>query len=103
MSLITPTKAVAASVAAYGEVVLLSASATKIAGTLANRRAVSIQNNGPNGIRVGFDQNVTATTGMLVPAGSSWSLEIDETVELWGIALTVDQVSGAATNWAETA
>jgi hypothetical protein len=66
---------------------------------LANRRAIEIQNNGPNPIYCTVDGSapVATTNGRWILAAAAWSLDAGPAVVVKCIAGTAAQVSGAAT------
>lgn len=67
--------------------------------TLANRKAIEIQNNGPNTIYCTVDGSapVATTNGRWILSGGAWSLDAGSNVAIKCIAGTAAQVSGAAT------
>ncbi len=98
------TVSMAATSGAYGEVaVQTSATAVPTTG-LAGRRSVSINNNGPNEIRCGFNNSVTTSTGTAVAANGGYvSWDITDAVTVYCIAKTANQSAAAATNYTEIA
>lgn len=87
----------------YGEV-LVATTATAVPTTgLAGRRAVLVQNNGPNEMRCGSNSSVTTSTGIALYAnGDSGTFRCsDAACTVYCIAKTANQVSGAASNYFE--
>lgn len=83
---------------AFGEVAVDNVVPTPVpAVPLANRRALSIQNNGPNDIWCGPENTVTTTTGHKVAkTGGTWSLEVGAALPFWCLAQTAAQTAGAS-------
>ena len=92
----TNTSAVASSVAK--EVLVLTTSTFVPALPLQNRRAVEIQNQGPNSIFCRPDGvSPTVNGGREIKTGAAWSLDCGEIAcQLRCIAATANQVTGAA-------
>jgi hypothetical protein len=69
------------------------------ASALANRRAIEIQNNGPNTIYCTVDGTapLVGSNGRWIVAGAAWSLDAGPNVTIKCIASTAAQVTGAAT------
>lgn len=83
--------------------VLNSAAVAVPATTLTSRKAIEIQNLGPNAIYCTVDGQtpVVASLGRQVAAGASWALDAGPSITIKCIAATADQVSGAATQVTE--
>jgi hypothetical protein len=66
---------------------------------LTGRKAIEIQNNGPNTIYCTVDASapVVTTNGRWILAGAAWSLDAGAGVTIRCIAATAAQASGAAT------
>ena len=66
---------------------------------LAGRKAIELQNNGPNAIYCTVDGSApaVASNGRWILAGGAWSLDVGQNVVIRCIAATAAQASGAAT------
>lgn len=71
--------------------VSVGTSAVQIDQGTANRRYVLVMNNGTATIYVGKDNTVTTSNGIPVSAGSSLSLNLGPSLQLWGISGTAGQ------------
>ena len=71
---------------------------------LAQRKAIEIQNDGPNTIYCTVDASipVATTNGRWITSGQAWSLDAGPLIVIRCIAGTAAQVSGAATMVTET-
>lgn len=85
------------SAAATAEVLVLT-SATQIPA-LGGRKAVEVQNRGPNSIFCALASSGAAVVNRAreVKAGDAWALDAPDTLSIWCIAATAAQVTGAAT------
>lgn len=81
------------------EVLVSNAVATAMPTTpLAGRKAVELQNLGPNAIHCTVDGTApVATKARRVDAGGTWSLDAGDKIAIRCIASTAAQVTGAAT------
>lgn len=85
-------------------VVTNAAGGSTFSSGLTGRRAIEIQNLGPNAIYVTVGGETPVATGALgrkVDAGTTWSLAASGAVVLKAIAAAAAQVSGAATQVTE--
>jgi hypothetical protein len=86
------------------EVLVLANTSVNMAATpITNRKAIEIQNQGPNSIFCsinyfgGGDGGITVGKAREIASGGAWALDIGPTVKVWCRAETADQVTGAAT------
>ncbi|MDE2425710.1 MAG: hypothetical protein KGO96_07370 [Elusimicrobia bacterium] len=84
----------------YSEV-LVGTSATLLGG-LANRKAISIFNNGPNTIYLGFDSSVTSSNGFPLSTNGEIDYKLSEETTVYAIC-SVAQISGGGTRIQEVA
>lgn len=92
-----PAVSLAAYVPAVTEVLVLASAATILPQT-DNRRAIEIQNLGPNPIYCAFSSSAAVVTkSRKIGTGESWSLNHPPNVAIYCKAATADQVTGAAT------
>jgi hypothetical protein len=80
--------------------VVHTAGGTAVPATaLAGRKAIEIQNNGPNTIYCTVDGTapVATTNGRWILTGNAWSIDLGPSIVVTCIAGVADQVSGAAT------
>jgi hypothetical protein len=79
------------------EVLVTTAAAVPVPATaLAGRRALEIQNLGPNAIWCSFGTPV-ATKARKIASGDAWAVDASDKVVVRCIASSADQVTGAAT------
>jgi hypothetical protein len=71
------------------------------AGVTKDRKNITITNNGPNTIYIGFDNTVTTSTGTPIAAGSAFSADLGSGTTVYAIT-TALQVSPADTRVLET-
>lgn len=62
-----------------------------------NRRAIEIQNLGPNTIYCSLTAAAVVGKSRAIVPGGTWSLEINYKIPIYCIAATANQVTGAAT------
>ena len=73
--------------------VSIGTSATLILPARRNRRSLLVVQHGSNAVYIGADENVTATTGVLLTGTAGVGLSIPTTGEVWGIAGSAQTVS----------
>jgi hypothetical protein len=87
--------------AAHGEVLLQTGSATLIGG-LSGRRALLIQNLGPNDIAICPNSSCTFGNGIIVKAnGGTAARDVSEAIAYYGITTSSNQVAGAGVRYEE--
>ena len=74
---------------------------TTSSGRTMDRKNISIFNNGPNNIYIGFKSTVGTADGFPVPPQTQWSMDLSSKVTVYAIADTADQVSPADTRVTE--
>jgi predicted secreted protein len=82
------------------EVLVLASAATRVdTDTLRNRRALEIQNLGPNSIfcAIGASADAVVNKSRKIGAGEAWALDLSAGFPVYCKAATADQVTGAAT------
>lgn len=86
-----------------GEVLVLTTATRVDPAPLSGRRGIEIQNNGPNSIvcQVRTTTGLTTTKGRLVLSGEAWAVGVNTNTPVYCLALTANQVTGAATNVTE--
>jgi hypothetical protein len=86
-----------------GEVLVLTTATRVDPAPLSGRRGIEIQNNGPNTIvcQVRNTTGLTTTKGRLVLPGEAWAVGAYTNTPIYCLALTANQVTGAATNVTE--
>lgn len=98
LSLAVVCTSLEASADATREVLVLT-TVTEIAPTIDTRKAVELQNLGPNSIfcAIGKSANAVLNKAREIPSGGSWALALAGNIKLYCRAATADQATGAAT------
>lgn len=96
--LLAPVVASAAYVPLVTEVLVLNSAPVQLPDST-NRRAISIQNLGPNAIYCAFSASANAvlTKSIKIGNGETFSMNFPAGISIWCRAATADQLTGAAT------
>lgn len=84
----------------HGEALCL-ASAPVLVGGLAQRRSITVQNQGANSVTVCTSATCTLGTGLVLKTGEMLTLEVGPAIPVYCLAATADQVAGAGLRYVE--
>lgn len=80
------------------EKLVLNATATRVDANIAQRKAIEVQNIGPNAIYCTLNTaTLTLTKARRINPGDAWALDLPPGQSVYCKAATADQVTGAAT------
>jgi len=85
--------------AAHGEA-LCSASEATLVGGLAQRRAITVQNQGPHTVEI-CTSATCAGKGLVLKTGEMLTLEVGPAIPVYCLAAEADQVAGAGLRYVE--